>query len=86
MEFIGNNVLIRYPGGAIYLARLERETACHLHLSGALWVADTGQLGLLVAGTPDDNCTWQPLGSLTRVPQAHAEVSLWDHELPTEAR
>lgn len=82
----GENVTLRYPGGAIYIATLDAETPTHIYLRNALWVADSGRWGLLVAGTPDDNCQWEPMGEITRVPQAHAELSKWPHELPVGPR
>ena len=82
----GKNVLIRYPGGAIYIALLNHVGPTELNLKNPVWVADTGRLGLFFKGQFDSNCQWETMGEDTDVPRAHAEVSLWPHPVPTESR
>ena len=82
----GSNVVIRYPGGAVYIARLVEVGPTELALEEPVWVADTGRLGLFFKGEYDSNCEWETMGESMDIPRAHAEVSLWPHGLPRESR
>ena len=82
----GKDVVIRYPGGAIYIAHLVEVGPTELTLKNPVWVADAGRLGQFFKGIPDENCQWETMGEETDIPRAHAEVSLWPHGVPTESR
>ena len=82
---VGQDVCVRYPGGAIYLGHLVAATPTELTLERPVWVASTGRVGAFFRGAYDSACEWEPMGSATDIPRAHAEVSPWPHGVPTEA-
>lgn len=85
-RYVGQDVCIRYPGGAIYLGHLAEATPTDLLLQRPVWVSYTGRLGLFFSGEYDSACEWEPMGEATEIPRAHAEISPWPNGVPTEAR
>ena len=85
-KYIGRNVFIRYPDGAIYVAELVDCDARELLLGVAVWVASTGRLGSFLATGNADGAEWEPMPRGVVIPRAHAEVSPWAHAVPTVAQ
>ncbi len=85
-RFAGQNVCIRYPGGAVYLGFLKEATPTDLLLERPVWVASTGRVGAFFRGEYDSSCEWEMLGAATEIPRAHAEINPWPHDLPTSSR
>ena len=85
-RYVGQAVCVRYPGGAVYIGQLVEATPTDMVLEHPVWVLDTGQLGAFFRGKYDDDCTWQTMADTVEIPRAHAEISPWPNELPTESR